>query len=182
MFGAFLLGLALGGLIYWWYQGQIEDQQARNQYLQAEIRKLEGQIKEIANLETEIVALQARQSAVENLQADRNLPVYLLSELVKQLPEGVYLTSLKQDGQYATLVGVAQSNERVSEMLRNLGSGTPWFTKPELTEIVAGTIALTPRDQRRVSNFNLRVRLVNSSEARKAAEAAGAAPAAAQAR
>lgn len=174
MLASFLLGLAVAGAVYWWYQEGIEDQQQKNQFLRVETRKLEDQIKEISTIEAEIAALRARQAAVENLQSDRNLPVYLLTELVRQLPEGVYLSSLKQEGQAVTLVGVAQSNERVSEMLRNLGENTPWFAKPELTEIVAGTLSLGPRDQRRVSNFNLRVRLVNSSELQKAAEAAAA--------
>ena len=76
-----------------------------------------------------------------------------------------------------SLLGVAQSNERVSELLRNLGNNSPWLTRPELVEIVAGTVALSPRDQRRVANFNIRVRLMRASEAQKAAAPAGAASA-----
>jgi type IV pilus assembly protein PilN len=105
------------------------------------------------------------------------MPVYLLNELVSQLPDGVYITSLKQDNQSVSLLGVAQSNERVSELLRNLGNNSPWLTRPELVEIVAGTVALSPRDQRRVANFNIRVRLMRASEAQKAAAPAGAASA-----
>ena len=82
--------------------------------------------------------MRARQQAVEDLQADRNMPVHLLNELVKQLPDGVYVTSLKQENQVVTIQGTAQSNERVSELLRNLGSNSPWLTKPELIEITAG--------------------------------------------
>ena len=175
---ALLVGLVIAGLIYLWYQAQISDQQGRNTYLQGEIGKLETQIKEIANIEAEIAALKARQSAVENLQADRNLQVHLLNELVKQLPDGTYITSLKQENQSIAITGVAQSNERVSELLRNLSDNTPWLAKPDLVEITAGTVALSPRDQRRVANFNVRFRLVRSSEVQKnAALAASAAPA-----
>ena len=176
---ALLVGLVIAGLIYLWYQAQISDQQGRNGYLQGEIGKLETQIKEIANIEAEIAALKARQSAVENLQADRNLQVHLLNELVKQLPDGTYITSLKQENQSIAITGVAQSNERVSELLRNLTDNTPWLAKPDLVEITAGTVALGPREQRRVANFNVRFRLVRASEVQKnAATAVGAASAA----
>ncbi|HRN64713.1 MAG TPA: PilN domain-containing protein [Alicycliphilus sp.] len=168
MVASALAGLAIAGLIYWWFQMQITDQQDKNNYLRGEIQVLEKQIKEIATIEEEIAALQARQKAVEDLQSDRNLPVHLLNELVKQLPDGVYVTSLKQADQVVTMQGMAQSNERVSEMLRNLTNNTPWFSKPELVEIIAANVSLSPKDQRRVASFNLRFRLVRSSEAQKA--------------
>jgi len=172
MVASAIVGLLIAGLIYWVLQTLIADQQAKNGVLKAEIQVLEGQIKEIATIEEEIAALRARQKAVEDLQADRNLPVHLLTELVKQLPDGVYVTSLKQTNQSIEIKGVAQSNERISEMLRNLSNNTPWLSKPELVEIVASNVALTPRDTRRVASFNLRFQLVKSSEARKAMEAA----------
>lgn len=175
MFASFLVGLLIAGGIYSWFQAMIEQQQQRNNFLAGEIKVLEGQIKEIATIEDEITALRARQKAVEDLQSDRNLPVHLLNELVKQLPDGVYITSLKQTDQIVAMQGMAQSNERVSEMLRNLADNTPWISKPELVEIVAANVALTPRDQRRVASFNLRFRLMRTSEAQKAADAASAA-------
>ncbi|MDO9199707.1 PilN domain-containing protein [Rhodoferax sp.] len=174
-----LAGGLLAGIIFLWYQAQISGQQGKNQLLQTEIKRFDEQIKDIAGLEAEIAALRARQQAVEDLQADRNLPVHLLTELVRQLPDGVYIASMRQENQSVTLQGVAQSNERVSELLRNLGNNTPWFSKPELVEIVAGSVALTPRDQRRVANFTIRVRLTRASEAEKmraAAIAAASAP------
>lgn len=164
---AALVGGLIAGVIFLWFQAQISGQQGKNQLLQTEIKRFDEQIKDIAGLETEITALRARQQAVEDLQADRNLPVHLLTELVKQLPDGVYIASLRQDNQNVTLQGVAQSNERVSELLRNLGNNSPWFSKPELVEIVAGSVTLPPRDQRRVANFTIRVRLVRASEAEK---------------
>ena len=167
-----LAGLAIAGLIYWWFQLQITDQQSKNNFLRAEIQVLETQIKEIATIEEEITALQARQKAVEDLQADRNLPVHLLNELVTQLPDGVYITSLKQADQVVSMQGMAQSNERVSEMLRNLTNNTPWFSKPELVEIIAANVSLSPKDQRRVASFNLRFRLMRSSETQKTPDAA----------
>lgn len=175
MFASFLLGLAIAGAIYWWFQIMITDQQNKNAFLQQEIKVLEGQIKEIASIEDEIASLRARQKAVEDLQSDRNLPVHLLTELVKQLPDGVYVTAIKQAGQTITMQGMAQSNERVSELLRNLASNTPWLAKPELAEITASTVALNQRDQRRVSAFNLRFQLVRASDAQKTIAAANAA-------
>lgn len=175
MLASALVGLVIAGGIYWWFQMQIEEQQGKNQFLQTEIKVLEGQIKEIATIEEEIAALRARQKAVEDLQSDRNLPVHLLSELVQQLPDGVYVTTLKQTNQTVAMQGMAQSNERVSEMLRNLSNNTPWLSKPELVEIVASNVSLSPRDQRRVAAFNLRFQLMRSSEAQKAMEAASAA-------
>lgn len=161
------VGGLIAGLIFLWFQSQISSQQDQNQLLQSEISKFDLQIKEIAGLEGEIAALLARQKAVEDLQADRNMPVYLLTELVQQLPDGVYVSSLRQEGQDVALQGVAQSNERVSELLRNLANNSPWFTRPELVEIVAGSVNLTPRDVRRVSNFQIRVKLVRATEAQK---------------
>ena len=147
----------------------ITEQQMRNQLLKTEITRLEGQIKDIAGLEAEIAGLRARQQAVEDLQSDRNVPVHLLTELSRQLPDGVYVSSMRQTNQLVTLQGVAQSNERVSDLLRNLSKNTPWFSRPELVEIVAGTVALSPRETKRVSNFTVRVQLMRASEAEKAA-------------
>lgn len=171
-----IVGLLIAGAIYLWFQTMIENQQSRNNFIASETAILDKQIKEIANIEDEIAALRARQKAVEDLQADRNLPVHMLNELVLQVPDGVYLTSLSQRGQVVTLKGMAQSNERVSELLRNLSDNTPWFSKPQLGEIVTANISLSPRDQRRVPSFTLNFHLARSAEAAKAAaEATGAA-------
>ncbi|HNR83948.1 PilN domain-containing protein, partial [Ottowia sp.] len=129
-------------------------------------------IKEVATLQDEIAALKARQQAVEDLQANRNLPVHLLNESVLQLPDGIYLKGIKQDGQNVLLTGVAQSNERVSELLRNLSRHSDWVSKPELIEIVASNLALSAREQRRVYNFTMRVQLQRASAAQAAASAA----------
>jgi type IV pilus assembly protein PilN len=168
---AALLGALLAGLVYLWYETQISGQRSRNQYLQTEIKRLEAQIKDIATLQAEIASLRARQQAVEDLQADRNLPVHLLNEISRQLPNGVYVTTLRQQNQSVALTGTAQSNERVSELLRNLANNSAWLTRPELVEIVAGNVALSPRDQRRISNFTLRVQLRRASEVAKIAAA-----------
>lgn len=169
---AALVGVLICGAVYSWYQTQISGQRDKNAVLKTEITKLEGQIKDIATLQQEIAALRARQNAVEDLQGNRNLPVYLLDELVKQLPDGVYINSMKQENQLVLLTGIAQSNERVSELLRNLGNNSPWLTRPELVEITASTIALTPRDQRRVSNFSMRVALKRATDQSKGAASA----------
>jgi type IV pilus assembly protein PilN len=163
-----LLGCLLSGLIFVLYQVKITDQQARNTVLQSENARLDIQIKEVATLQKEIAALRSRQEAVEDLQTERNLPVYLMNEIVKQVPDGVFIKNLKQEGALVDLTGVAQSNERVAEFLRNLSSDNQYVTKPELVEIVAGTTALTPKDQRRVSNFVIRVQLKKIVEEKKA--------------
>jgi type IV pilus assembly protein PilN len=160
-----LLGGVICGAVFTWYQGQISTQQSRNSFLQAEITKLETEIKDIASLQREIASLRARQIAVEDLQADRNLPVHMLDELVKQLPEGIYLRSVKQENQSVLLQGVAQSQERVSELLRNLANNSAWLTKPDLVEIVAATLPVTGREQRRVANFTIRATLTRPTQA-----------------
>lgn len=160
-------GLLIAALIYWYFQMMIEGQQNKNNLLRSEITVLETQIKAIEGLEAEIAALRARQKAVEDLQSDRNLPVYMLNELVKQLPDGVYISSIKQEGLSVTMQGTAQSNERISEMLRNLTDGSPWFSKPELMEIVAKTVDVTAKDKRRAAAFTLRFNLARASDAEK---------------
>jgi type IV pilus assembly protein PilN len=172
-----LVGGLLAGAIFLWYQSEISAQQNSNRILTAEIAKLDGQIKDIAGLETEIRALKARQQAVEDLQADRNVPVHLLTEIVKQLPDGIFISKMIQLDQSVTINGTAQSNERVSELLRNLANNTPWFSKPELVEIVAGSLTLPTKEQKRVYNFVIKVRLVRASEAEKAVAPAATASA-----
>ena len=172
---AALAGVLICSVTYSWYLTQIESQRGRNTFLQSEIKRLDEQIKDIATLQAEINSLKARQTAVEDLQGNRNLPVYLLSELVRQLPDGVYVNSLKQENQTVLLTGIAQSNERVSELLRNVSNNSAWLSKPELVEITAGTVALTPRDQRRVSNFSMRMEIKRASDQKEAASSAPAA-------
>ena len=164
LFAAFIAGVLIAGAIYWWLQMMIADQQSRNNFLTQNIAALEEQIKEIATIEEEIAALQARQKAVEDLQADRNLPVHLLTQLVKQMPDGSYIKSLKQVDQSVGMEGMAQSNERVSEMLRNITDNTPWFSKPDLIEITAQDVSLSSRDKRRASAYNLRFNLVRANQ------------------
>ncbi len=170
--GAAVLGALVAGGVYLWFQNEISRQQERNGFLTSEIKKLDEEIKEVATLQEEIAALKARQQAVEGLQANRNLPVHLLNESVLQLPNGIYLKSIKQESQNVLMTGVAQSNERVSELLRNLSRHSDWVSKPELIEIVASNLALSAREQRRVYNFTMRVQLQRASEAQQAASAA----------
>ena len=152
-------GAAMVGLWFSVLQQMTAAQQSRNDFLAAEIARLDVQIKDIATLRTEIEALKARQKAVEDLQTDRNVPVHLLNELVKQTPEGVYLTTIKQTGQVVALNGVAQTNERVSEFLRNTLYNSPWLERPELVEIKAVTATAANREQRRLFEFSMRVTL-----------------------
>jgi len=173
------LGLAaVAGLLVVgaWYLVLLEMthvQQARNEFLQSEIRRLESQIKDIASLKSEIEALKARQKVVEDFQIDRNMPVHLLNELVAQTPEGVYLATIRQDGQGVAVSGVAQTNERVSEFLRNTAYNATWLEKPELVEIKA-TQAGGPgaRDPKRLFEFSVRLTLKRPQD--REAQAAGA--------
>ena len=174
---AFFAGLgmsAIAGLLVvgGWYlvvQQLMANQQQRNQFLTAEIKKLEVQIKDIASLRAEIDSLKARQRAVEDLQVDRNIPVNLLNELVKQTPEGMFLTTLKQDGGTLNLLGIAQTQERVSEFLRNTAYNSQWVIKPDLIETKA-----TTREQRRLFDFGMRL-TVKRPEAEAPGGAASAA-------
>jgi type IV pilus assembly protein PilN len=174
---AAVLGLLVGVL---WYLLVTEFQQmqaSRNAFLQSEIRRLEVQIKDIASLKSEIESLKARQKVVEDFQIDRNMPVHLLNELVRQTPEGVYLSALRQDGQVISLTGLAQTNERVSEFLRNTAYGSAWLDHPELIEIKAAAVSTSGRDSKRLYEFSVRLTLKRPQD--KAAEAAASAPSAA---
>ncbi|MFO1299431.1 MAG: PilN domain-containing protein [Burkholderiaceae bacterium] len=144
---------------------RIDAQRARNDFIRAENAKLDEQIKEIATLRAEIDALRARQYAVESLQANRTIPVHLMDELVKHTPEGIYLKTMRQDERKVTLAGYAQSNERVSELLRNLANRTPWLERPELVEIKAARAGgpSAPKDARRVFEFSLNA-LIKTTE------------------
>lgn len=149
IFGA-LIVIAVGAF----FASQLSDQQQRNTFIKNENARLDGEIKEVANLKQEIEALKARQQAVEDLQSDRNQPVYLMDELAQQVPEGVYLKSFKQDGQRVLLNGYAQSNERVSELLRNLGNHSPWLERPDLIEIRSTGIG-SGKDAKKVFEFTI---------------------------
>ena len=173
-------GLAVVGVWYVILQQMTSGQQQRNEFLSAEIRKLEVQIKDIATLRAEIDALKARQKAVEDLQIDRNVPVHVLNELVKQTPEGIYYRTIKQDGQVLSLVGVAQTNERVSELLRNTGNNSEWLMRPELVEIKAATLQSSSRDQKRLFDFSMRVSIKRPQDVDAAASAVAGAPGASQ--
>jgi len=169
---AVVAGALIAGCIYLGYQIAIENQQSRNAFLAAENARLDNEIKDIAQLQSEIAALKARQQAVESLQTNRNLPVHLFNDTVRMLPEGMYLIGLKQEGQNVLFTGVAQSQERVSELLRNLSSGSSaWLIKPELVEIKANQLALSQRDQRRVYDFTVRAMLAPASQPASAQQA-----------
>jgi type IV pilus assembly protein PilN len=183
-------GVLMIGAVWTVLQGYIANQEARNEFIRNENAKLDTQIKEIATLRAEIDGLRSRQRAVEDLQADRNLPVYLLDEVVKQVPEGIYLRTIKQEDRRVSVTGWAASNERVSEFLRNLQNNSRVLERPELIEIkVAGG---SPAGiNRRVFDFSLNFRLKPTPErsqmqqqqtqGRPAASAASGVPASAAA-
>ncbi len=153
-----LLSAILGALVAigvaTYFSSQLSEQEQRNNFIKTENARLDTEIKEVANLKQEIEALKARQQAVEDLQSDRNQPIYLMDELAQQVPEGVYLKSIKQDAQRVSLSGYAQSNERVSELLRNLGSNSPWLERPDLVEIRSVSLS-QGKDAKRVFEFSI---------------------------
>jgi type IV pilus assembly protein PilN len=172
------VGLAVVGAWYLAVQGLIENQRGRNDFLTAEIKKLEVQIKDIATLKAEIESLKARQKAVEDLQLDRNLPVHLLNELVKQTPEGMYFSSVKQDAASLNVSGIAQTQERISEFLRNTANNAEWVTKPELIESKIAASNAQNKDQRRLYDFGVRLAVKRPADAASAPAARASAPAA----
>ncbi len=133
--------------------GYIAVQDGRNEYLKGENARLDKEIEEIKKLREEITALLARKQVIERLQADRSQVVHLLDQLVRQTPDGVYLRSLKQAGLAVNLVGYAQSNARVSTLMRNF-SASPHLEEPVLVEIKSASV-----NSKRVSEFTMNVRL-----------------------
>ena len=173
---AAVAGLAIVGAWYLVVGQLVQGQQQRNLFLQAENAKLDIQIKDIASLKAEIASLKARQKAVEDLQTDRNVPVHVLNELVRQVPEGIYVTSVKQDGQTLNVTGVAQTQERVSELLRNTAYNSKWLVRPELIESSSTTIIAANREQKRLFNFSMRLTVKRPQDEPAAASAPMASP------
>ena len=137
MLGAAALGgLLLSLLIWFYYDRQVSGQSDRNTFLQAEIQKVKEQNKEIERLDRQKDRLLARKAVIEELQAKRSQMVHLFDALVRTIPDGVVLTTLKQEGDVLTLEGRTQSNARVSAYMRNLES-SGWMTNPELSIIEA---------------------------------------------
>lgn len=140
-------------LVYSIIGGYISAQESKNDFLKKEIAVLDKQIEQIKRLKEQTQVLLARKQVIESLQRDRAEAVRLLSELARQMPEGVYLKSMKQEGQRVTLNGYAQSNARVSALMRNI-EASPWLEKPLLIEIKAVTV-----DKRRLNEFSMTVSL-----------------------
>jgi type IV pilus assembly protein PilN len=164
------LGLVVVAAGYLYVGGLISTQQERNAFLKSEIAKLDKEIAEIKKLRDEIAALLARKQIIETLQADRAQTVHLLDQLVRQMPEGVYLRSIRQRGLGVALQGYAQSNARVSTLMRNIES-SPWLTNPKLVEIKASTVS-----KKRLSEFNMTL-MVKRTQLKDAAKDAPKAPA-----
>lgn len=147
--GTAVLGALIVVAMHGFYAAKIDTQKERNKFLADEIKKLDTQIAEIKDLQEKIQAQLARKRVIETLQAERAQTVHLLGELVTQMPEGVYLKSVTQKGMTVSLVGYAQSNARVSTLMRNIEQ-SPWLERPELVEVKASNV-----EKRRLSEFNL---------------------------
>ena len=155
-----ILGVAIVGVGDVVLRARIDNQNSRNTLLKTNIAELDKQIKEIDKLRDQIQQVLARKQVVETLQSNRNEAVHLLDQLVRQLPEGVYLQSVRQKDSKVTIVGFAQSNARVSTLMRNI-EGSPWLAKPELVEIKLVTVAAqgrTPAQQLNQFTLNFQIR------------------------
>jgi type IV pilus assembly protein PilN len=172
--GTAVVGLLLVGAMHTFYQRQIDTQADRNAFLKGEIAKLDQEIAEIDSLKAEIAALLARKQVIETLQRDRAQTVHLLDELVRQMPEGIYLKGLVQKGLRVDISGYAQSNARVSTLMRNVDS-SPWLERPVLVEVKSATV-----EKKRVSEFNMFLFLKRPVEIKPAAAPTPTAPAAAK--
>jgi type IV pilus assembly protein PilN len=179
--GTALLGVLIVVAVHGFYAAKIETQSERKKFLKNEIVKLDKDIAEIKKLRDEIAALLARKQVIETLQADRAQTVHLLDELVRQMPEGVYLKSVVQRGLQVSLNGYAQSNARVSTLMRNIDA-SPFLERPVLVEVSATSV-----DKKRVSQFSMNVSVKRASAkdagkdgAKDAAKDGGKAPAAAK--
>ena len=148
-----VLGLLLVFLGHSILGARIDSQGTRNQFLEKEIKKLDSQIAEIKQLKEQTQAMLARKQVVETLQSDRSAVVYLLDQIVRRLPDGVYLKAIKQTGNDVNLQGYAQSNARVATLMRNLES-SPWLESPNLIETKAATV-----NNLRVSEFSVNIKL-----------------------
>jgi len=174
------LSLAIILLVHGVFSAQIENQKSRNALLKTEIAKLDEQIKEIDRLREQIQAVISRKQVVETLQANRSEAVHLLDQLVRQLPDGVYLRSIKQVGAKVTLNGYAQSNARVSTLMRNI-EASPWVSEPNLVEIkLVPAPGSPPAAGLKMSEFtlNLQVKRAAPTPAAGPAPAPGKAPSA----
>ncbi|MGH8060582.1 MAG: PilN domain-containing protein [Pseudoxanthomonas sp.] len=172
-------GLVLSFLIWFYYDQQVSGQNTRNQFLQGEITKVEGKIKEIEVLDKQKDRLLARKKVIEELQANRSQMVHLFDSLVRTIPDGVALAGIKQEGDILTLEGRSQSNARVSTYMRNLES-SGWMTNPDLSIIEAkaeekGPAALSSESRSLPYVFTLKVKLANPNEADQKSGATGAA-------
>jgi type IV pilus assembly protein PilN len=155
--GVGIIGILIVAAVHGFYSTRIETQVERNRFLKSENAKLDKEIAEIQKLKDEIQALLARKQVIETLQTDRATTVYMLDQLVRQMPEGVYLRSLIQKGTRINLVGYAQSNARVSTLMRNI-EASPWLGSPGLVEVKAVNV-----EKRRVSEFNMNLSLKRPS-------------------
>jgi len=172
--GTALLGALIVVAMHGFYAAKIDSQIERNRFLKSEIAKLDKEIAEINKLKDEIAALLARKQVIETLQTDRAQTVHLLDELVRQMPEGVYLKSMVQRGLRISVAGYAQSNARVSTLMRNLGA-SPYLENPELVEIKA--VPSPDKSGNRVNEFNMFIH-IKRAQAEAAASRRAAADAA----
>ena len=169
-----ILGLLAAGAVWFFLDQQVEQQAANVAYMKGEISKLDKQIEEIRKIREETASLLAKKQVVEGLQSNRSEPVQLLDQLLRQLPEGIYLKAIKQTGVKVNVIGYAQSNARVSTLMRNLGA-SPYLENPELVEIKA--VLLDNNPNKRVNEFsmNIHVKRAKAEETKGAAtKAAGA--------
>jgi type IV pilus assembly protein PilN len=169
-----VIGLLVVGAVWLFLDNQVDQQKANVTYMKSEIDKLDKQIEEIRKIREETAALLAKKQVVESLQSNRSEPVQLLDQLLRQLPEGVYLKSIKQTGPKVNVLGYAQSNARVSTLMRNLGA-SPYLENPELVEIKA--VPAPDKTGNRINEFSMNISIKRAKAEESAGPAKGGAPA-----
>ena len=167
-----VIGLLAAGAVWVFFDQQVDQQQRNVAYMKSEIDKLDKQIEEIRKIREETASLLAKKQVVEGLQSNRSEPVQLLDQLLRQLPEGVYLKGIKQTGPKVNIMGYAQSNARVSTLMRNLGA-SPYLENPELIEIKA--VPSPDKSGNRVNEFsmNISIKRARAEESTASAKAPG---------
>jgi type IV pilus assembly protein PilN len=165
---AAVLGLLVAAAVWVFLDSQVSQQQANVNYMKGEISKLDKQIEEIRKIREETASLLAKKQVVEGLQSNRSEPVQLLDQLLRQLPEGVYLKQVKQNGPKVNIMGYAQSNARVSTLMRNLGA-SPYLENPELVEIKAVPSPGNPGNRVNEFNMNISIKRAQAEDSTRAA-------------
>lgn len=161
-----IIGFSVAFLCFTFIDSQVMEQEERNRFLKSKIDVLDKDVSQISSLRADVRLLSSRQKSVEILQVNRNVPIFLFDELARNIPDGIFLTSIIQNDKTVKISGVAQSNERVSELFYNLDKKTKWIGKPELVEISSNLL----ENSNSVKNLNISIKNKGSGESYRVSE------------